>query len=254
MSVTGPGPGEPVKAGVALVDVLTGLHAAIGVLAALRARETTGRGQLVEVNLLSTLLSSMVNQSVGYTAGGVVPGILGNRHPSIAPYQLFPASDRPVVIAVGNERQFAQLCAGLGIPEAASDPRFATNPARVAHIDELDQAITARTIEQTADHWYRVLSVRGVPCGPVNDIAGAFAMASELGLNARITVGDGQDSVDLAANPITLSDTPVTYVRRPPRLGQHADEVRAWLQNATVTEPPQHHQDSSNHEPMGAHP
>jgi crotonobetainyl-CoA:carnitine CoA-transferase CaiB-like acyl-CoA transferase len=110
MSVTGPAPGEPVKAGVALVDVLTGLHAAIGVLAALRARETTGRGQLVEVNLLSTLLSSMVNQSVGYTAAGAVPGILGNRHPSIAPYQLFPASDRSVVIAVGNDRQFAQLC------------------------------------------------------------------------------------------------------------------------------------------------
>ncbi|MEV7135259.1 CoA transferase [Arthrobacter sp. NPDC093128] len=254
MSVTGPGPGEPVKAGVALVDVLTGLHAAIGVLAALRARETTGRGQLVEVNLLSTLLSSMVNQSVGYTAGGAVPGILGNRHPSIAPYQLFPASDRPVVIAVGNDRQFAQLCAALGIPEAGDDPRFATNPARVAHINELDQTITAQTIQQTADYWYRVLSARGVPCGPVNDIAEAFAMASELGLNARITVGADQDSVDLAANPIMLSDTPVTYVRRPPRLGQHADEVRAWLQSATTTDPPQHHQNSSNHQPMGAHP
>jgi crotonobetainyl-CoA:carnitine CoA-transferase CaiB-like acyl-CoA transferase len=254
MSLTGPGPGEPVKAGVALVDVLTGLHAAIGVLAALRAREATGRGQLVEVNLLSTLLSSMVNQSVGYTAGGAVPGILGNRHPSIAPYQLFPASDRPVVIAVGNDRQFAQLFAALGIPEAANDPRFATNPARVAHIDELDQTIRARTIEQTADHWYRVLSARGVPCGPVNDIAEAFAMASELGLNARITVGTGQDSVDLAANPITLSDTPVSYVRRPPLLGEHADEVRAWLHSTTTTEPPQHHHSNSNHQPMGAHP
>lgn len=254
MSVTGPRPGEPVKAGVALVDVLTGLHAAIGVLAALRARETTGRGQLVEVNLLSTLLSSMVNQSVGYTAGGAVPGILGNRHPSIAPYQLFPASDRPVVIAVGNDRQFAQLCTALGIPDAANDPRFATNSDRVAHIDELDQAITARTIKQTAEYWYRLLSARGVPCGPVNDIAGAFAMAGELGLNARITVGTGPDSVDLAANPITLSDTPVTYIRRPPRLGQHADEVRTWLDTATTAEPPQHHHSSSNHQPMGAHP
>lgn len=253
MSVTGPGPGEPVKAGVALVDVLTGLHAAIGVLAALRARETTGRGQLVEVNLLSTLLSSMVNQSVGYTAAGAVPGILGNRHPSIAPYQLFPASDRPVVVAVGNNRQFAQLCAALGIPEAGTDPRFATNQGRVAHIDELDQTITARTSEQTADHWYRVLSAHGIPCGPVNDIADAFAMAGELGLNARITVGTGQDSVDLAANPITLSDTPVTYVRRPPRLGQHADEVRAWLQSATTAEPLQHHHSISNHQPMGVH-
>ncbi|UVJ41332.1 CaiB/BaiF CoA-transferase family protein [Arthrobacter sp. CJ23] len=252
MSVTGPGPGEPVKAGVALVDVLTGLHAAIGVLAALRARETTGRGQLVEVNLLSTLLSSMVNQSVGYTAGGAVPGILGNRHPSIAPYQLFPTSDRPVVIAVGNDRQFAQLCAALGIPEAGNDPRFATNTARVAHIDELDRTIAARTVEQTAAHWYRVLSAHGIPCGPVNDISQAFAMASELGLTARITVGTDQDSVDLAANPITLSDTPVSYLRRPPRLGQHADEVRAWLNGPPAIEPPQHHH-SINNQPMGAH-
>jgi len=253
MSVTGPGTGEPVKAGVALVDVLTGLHAAIGVLAALRARETTGRGQLVEVNLLSTLLSSMVNQSVGYTAGGTVPGILGNRHPSIAPYQLFQTSDRPVVIAVGNDRQFAQLCSALGIPEAASDPRFTTNPARVAHIDELDQAITARTKKQTANHWYRLLSARGVPCGPVNDIADAFAMATDLGLKARITVGTGQESVDLAANPITLSDTPVTYARRPPKLGQHSDEVRSWLQSP-AQETLQHHDSSSNHQPMGAQP
>lgn len=259
MSVTGPAPGEPVKAGVALVDVLTGLHAAIGVLAALRARETTGRGQLVEVNLLSTLLSSMVNQSVGYTAAGAVPGILGNRHPSIAPYQLFPASDRSVVIAVGNDRQFTQLCTALGIPEAAKDPRFATNTARVAHIDELDRTITARTKGQTANHWYRVLSAHGIPCGPVNNIAEAFAMANELGLNPRVTVGAGhdslnQDSVDLAANPITLSDTPVSYRLRPPRLGQHAEEVRAWLNSLPEAESPQHHSSNNTNQPMGAHP
>ncbi|BCW36127.1 CoA transferase [Arthrobacter sp. StoSoilA2] len=264
MSVTGPAPGEPVKAGVALVDVLTGLHAAIGVLAALRARETTGRGQLVEVNLLGTLLSSMVNQSVGYTAAGSVPGILGNRHPSIAPYQLFPASDRSVVIAVGNDRQFTQLCTALGVPQAANDPRFATNAARVAHIDELDSIITERTTGETADHWYRLLSAHGIPCGPVNNIAEAFAMAGELGLSPRVSVGAGhdntdrdgvsQDSVDLAANPITLSDTPVSYRRRPPRLGQHADEVRAWLNSLPVTDSPQLHSKNTNDQPMGAHP
>ena len=128
MSVTGPRPGEPVKAGVALVDVLTGLHAAIGVLAALRARERTGRGQLVQINLLSTLLSSMVNQAAGYTAAAAVPGILGNRHPSIAPYQLFPTADRPVVVAVGNDRQFTDFCTALGIPEAATDPGSRPTP------------------------------------------------------------------------------------------------------------------------------
>jgi len=261
MSVTGPRPEEPVKAGAALVDVLTGLHAAIGVLAALRARETTGHGQLVEVSLLGTLLSSMVNQSVGYTAGGAVPGILGNRHPSIAPYQLFQTADRPVVIAVGNDRQFAELCAALGIPDAATDPRFVTNPARVAHIDALDQAITARTVREGADHWYRTLSARGVPCGPVNDLADAFAMASEVGLSPRITVGTGQDAVDLAANPITLSDTPATYGRRPPRLGQHTSEVQAWLHtptdstDSTDSATPPHSllsRSNSNHQPAGA--
>jgi crotonobetainyl-CoA:carnitine CoA-transferase CaiB-like acyl-CoA transferase len=205
------------------------------VLAALHARETTGRGQLVEVNLLSSLLSSMVNQSAGYTAAGAVPGILGNRHPSIAPYQLFPTSDRPVVIAVGNDGQFTQLCEALGIAETARDSRFATNSARVTHIDELDQIITARTKERTADYWDRVLSARGVPCGPVNDMAAAFAMATDLGLKPRITVGAGREAVDLAANPITMSDTPVTYLRRPPRLGQHSDEVRAWLHSPIPT-------------------
>lgn len=255
MSVTGPGPGEPVKAGVALVDVLTGLHAAIGVLAALRARESTGRGQLVEVNLLSTLLSSMVNQSVGYTAGGFVPGIIGNRHPSIAPYQLFPASDRQIVIAVGNDRQFAQLCSALGIPDIAEEPRFATNPSRVAHIEELDRAISAQTLGQSAEHWYRELSACGVPCGPVNDIAGAFAMAGRLGLNARVDVGEGTDTVSLPANPISLSETPVSYHRRPPRLGQDAEEVSAWLHGPTTTKLPQHldQQSKSQHQPMGAH-
>jgi len=130
MSVTGPTPDQPAKVGVALVDVLTGLHAAVGVLAALRARESTGQGELVEVNLLSTLLSSLVNQGAGYTAAGVVPGILGNRHPSIAPYEVFPTADRPMVVAVGNDRQFAALCAGLELPDLAIDPRFASTNSR----------------------------------------------------------------------------------------------------------------------------
>lgn len=128
MSVTGPEPGRPVKAGVALVDVLTGLHAAVGVLAALRERDATGVGQSVDVNLLSTLLSSLVNQSAGYTLAGVVPGILGNRHPSIAPYEVFAAADRPVVVAVGNDRQFAALCHGLDAPQLAADPGSPPTP------------------------------------------------------------------------------------------------------------------------------
>jgi crotonobetainyl-CoA:carnitine CoA-transferase CaiB-like acyl-CoA transferase len=227
MSVTGPGPGLPVKTGVALVDVLTGLHAAVGVLAALRHREATGEGQLIEINLLSTLLSSMVNQSSGYTAAGVVPGILGNRHPSIAPYEVFEASDRPFALAVGNDRQFAALCRVLGLPGLSDDPRFARNADRVAHVGELGRLLTARLTTRTAAEWFELLTPVGVPCGPVNDLAGAFALAEQLGLAPRVPAADG--GVDLVANPIGLSATPPEYRARPPRLGEHTAELLAWL-------------------------
>jgi crotonobetainyl-CoA:carnitine CoA-transferase CaiB-like acyl-CoA transferase len=229
MSVTGPGPGQPVKAGVALVDVLTGLHAAVGILAALRHRDATGEGQRVEVNLLSALLSSMVNQSAGFTAAGVVPGILGNRHPSIAPYELFEAADRPFVLAVGNDRQFAALCDVLGLPGLAEDPRFATNPARVAHVEQLAEQLGARLCTRSAADWYQELTPKGVPCGPVNDLAGAFALAADLGLAPRVALGDKDEEVSLVANPIGLSATPPAYRARPPRLGEHTAELRSWL-------------------------
>ena len=229
MSVTGPGPGQPVKAGVALVDVLTGLHAAVGILAALRHRDATGAGQRVEVNLLSTLLSSMVNQSAGFTAAGVVPGILGNRHPSIAPYEVFEAADRPFVLAVGNDRQFAALCDVLGLSELAEDPRFATNPARVAHVEQLTEQLGARLRTRSAADWYEELTPKGVPCGPVNDLAGAFALAEDLGLAPRVELGNKDEEVSLVANPIGLSATPPAYRARPPRLGEHTAELRSWL-------------------------
>jgi crotonobetainyl-CoA:carnitine CoA-transferase CaiB-like acyl-CoA transferase len=229
MSVTGPEPDRPVKAGVAVVDVLTGLHAAVGILAALRARERSGEGQLVEVNLLGVLLSSLVNQATGYTAAGAVPGIMGNRHPSIAPYQVFPTVDRPMVVAVGNDRQFAALCHGLGVPHLAADPRFVYNPDRVAHRDALAEAIAGQMAARPASAWFAILSPLGVPCGPVNDMAGAFELADDLGLGARVGVGEGDDAVDLVANPIGLSGTPPTYRSRPPRLGEHTSELRQWL-------------------------
>ncbi len=230
MSVTGPGPGEPVKAGVALVDVLTGLHAAVGILAALRDRDATGEGQHVEVDLLSTLLSSMVNQSAAYTLAGVVPGILGNRHPSIAPYELFAAADRRIVIAVGNDRQFAALCHGLDAPELAADARFASNARRVANREELAAELARRLRRRTAAEWFDLLTPLGVPCGPVNDLAGAFDLAERLGLRPRVTVaGEGGAPMDLVANPIGLSRTPPRYRSRPPRLGEHTAEITAWL-------------------------
>lgn len=230
MSVTGPAPGQPVKTGVALVDVLTGLHAAIGVLAALRHRETTGDGQHVQVDLLSCLLSSMVNQTGGYTLAGQVPGILGNRHPSIAPYEVFPAQDRPLVIAVGNDRQFAALCQGLDASHLIDDPRFATNTDRVAHVDELAAELGELLATRTAAEWFDRLTPLGVPCGPVNDLAQAFDLAETLGLGPRATVtGPDGAPLQLVANPIGLSGTPPRYERRPPRLGEHTKDLTAWL-------------------------
>ena len=221
MSVTGPGAGEPTKVGVALVDVVTGLHAAIGILAALRHRELTGEGQRVEVNLLSSLLSALVNQCSGYVAAGVVPGILGNRHPSIAPYETVPAADRPFVLAVGNDGQFRAGDA-LERPGLAADPRFATNPDRVAHRDALADVLADALAARPAAEWVDLLTAVGVPCGPINDVAEAVALADATSGWRRSPTPCGTPTV---ANPIGLSATPVTYRLPPPALGADGAEV-----------------------------
>lgn len=228
MSITGAEPGQPTKAGVAVVDVLAGLHATVGILAALRHRDATGLGQLVEVNLLSSLLSAMVNQSAGYALAGVVPGIMGNRHPSIAPYQVFETADRPLVLAVGNDGQFATLCRAIGAAELAADERFATNTGRVAHVGELTERLTAILATRTAGAWHELLTPLGVPCGPVNDLAGAFDLAERLGLRPLARTGT-PDAPPTVANPIGLSDTPPRYATPPPALGADDAAVKAWL-------------------------
>lgn len=183
MSITGEPGGTPVKAGVALVDVLTGLHATIGILAALRERDRSGRGQVVEVNLLSSLLSSLVNQGAAYINGASVPSAMGNRHPSIAPYETLQARDAPIAVAVGNDRQFAALATCLGRPELAADPHFLTNRDRVAHRAALVAALESALSDHEAAYWTDQLQRCGVPCGPVNDIRAAVDLAAHLGLN-----------------------------------------------------------------------
>ncbi|MFE5591984.1 CaiB/BaiF CoA transferase family protein [Streptomyces sp. NPDC056549] len=227
MSVTGEPDGQGTKAGVALVDVITGLHAGLGILAALRHRERTGEGQRVEVSLLTSLLSALTNQAAAHLGAGVVPRAMGNRHPSIAPYEVFEARDRPLVLAVGNDRQFRTLCERLGRPELGEDPRFATNTARVAHREELVEALAAPLATRTADVWFEELTAAGVPCGPINDLAAAFDLADRLGLAPRVpesAAGPGQ-----VAHPIRLGATPPSYRSAPPRLGEHTDGVRSEL-------------------------
>jgi crotonobetainyl-CoA:carnitine CoA-transferase CaiB-like acyl-CoA transferase len=219
MGITGSADGEPQKVGVALVDVICGLFASVGILAALRHREQSGDGQRVEVNLLSCLLAALVNQGSAFTVAGVVAQRMGNAHPSVAPYDLFAAADNDLVLAVGTDGQFRELTNVLGSPELAEDERFATNSARVANREALHERLEACLRTAPAAHWVRALTAVRVPAGEVNDIAGAFALAETLGLDPIVELpgADGR-AVRLTRNPIGLSATPAVYLSAPPML------------------------------------
>lgn len=226
MSITGTPDGEPQKVGVALVDVITGLFATVGILTALRHRDATGKGQRVEVNLLSALLAALVNQASAYTVAGVVARRMGNAHPSIAPYELYRAADGDLVLAVGNDKQFTALCDALGAPELAGDARFATNPARVTHRESLREELERRLAARPVAGWSDELTAAGVPAGAVNDIEGAFQMAERLGLEPIVQVCDEHgNGVRLPRNPIALSETPAHYRAAPPALATRPLEV-----------------------------
>ena len=235
MSLTGEPEGPPYRAGISVVDVFAGNHAAIGILAALRHRDATGEGQHVEVNLLSSALTGMVNQSSAYAAGGVVPYRMGNAHPSVYPYEPFPTADRDMIIAVANNGQFRTLCEVLGIPELAVDPRFRNNSDRTANRVELRQLMIERLATRGAGEWFDALVAAGVPSGPINTIDGGFAMADQLGLEPIVAVGDGDRAVPTTRHPIRFSATPVAYRLPPPELDEHGAELRKWL--ATPADP-----------------
>jgi crotonobetainyl-CoA:carnitine CoA-transferase CaiB-like acyl-CoA transferase len=225
MSITGEPDGEPQKVGVAIVDVVAGLFASVGILAALRHRDRTGQGQRVEVDLLSSLLSALVNQASAYTGAGVVAGRMGNAHPSIAPYALFEAADGKLALAVGNDKLFAALCGALGVPELATDPRFATNPARVANRGELRELLERALAAHPAAEWAARLREAGVPAGPVNDIEGAFALAEGLGLEPIVEIARTEGApARTTRNPIRLSRTPACYEIPPPTLEDARDD------------------------------
>jgi crotonobetainyl-CoA:carnitine CoA-transferase CaiB-like acyl-CoA transferase len=233
MSLTGDAAGEPYRAGVALFDVMAGLHATIGVLAALNHRHETGEGQHVEVNLLSSALSGLVNQTSAFVAGGVVPFRMGNSHPSLFPYEPLPCADGDLIITAGNDGQFRKLCEVLGVPELAADPRFLRNENRTANRDELRPLLVERLATRSKMDWFRDIIGAGVPCGPINTVDQGVAFASEIGLDPVVSVGEGTAAVPSVRHPITFSATGPAYRLPPPTLDEHGAEIRRWLAEGT---------------------
>jgi crotonobetainyl-CoA:carnitine CoA-transferase CaiB-like acyl-CoA transferase len=225
MSLTGDPEGPPYRAGISVFDVMAGMHANIGILAALNNRNATGKGQHVEVNLLSSALSGLVNHSSGYVAGGTVPFRMGNAHPSLFPYEPLPASDGELIVIAGNDGQFRKLCQVLDLAGLPDDPRFAHNQDRTANREALRPILVARLATRTKDEWFRDLLKAGVPCAPINTIDGGVALAEELGLDPVVTV----DGIPGVRNPITFSETPARYELPPPGLDEHGEEIRRWL-------------------------
>lgn len=228
MSLTGDPDGEPFRAGISVFDVMAGMHATIGVLAALNSRQATGRGQHVEVNLLSSALSGLVNQSSAYVAGGVVPLRMGNSHPSLFPYEPLPCSDGDLIITAGNNGQFRKLTEVLGVPELADDPRFDRNEQRTANRDVLRPLLVERLRTRTKMAWFADIIAAGVPCGPINTVDAGVAFAEEIGLDPVVTIG--ADAVPGVRNPISFSETAPGYRLPPPSLDEHGAELRAWLE------------------------
>ncbi|PZP24425.1 CaiB/BaiF CoA transferase family protein [Pseudomonas kuykendallii] len=235
MSLTGRSDDEtgagPVKVGVALTDILTGLYSAVAVLAALNQRERSGLGQHIDMALLDVQVACLGNQALNYLTTGVAPKRLGNAHPNIVPYQDFPTADGDFILTVGNDGQFRKFCEVAGHPEWADDPRFASNRARVAHRGVLIPLIRQATVFRTTAEWVAALEQAGVPCGPINDLAQVFADPQVIARGLRVELPHPlAGSVPQVASPIRLSETPVEYRNAPPLLGEHSEQVlREWL-------------------------
>ncbi len=240
MSVTGRPDGDegagPQKVGVAVTDVMTGLYASVAVLAALAHRERSGEGQHIDLALLDVQVACMANQASNYLVGGVAPRRMGNAHPNIVPYQDFPTADGHMIIAVGNDGQFARFCAAAGHPEWARDERFATNPQRVLHREALVGLIRGATTGRDTADWIAAMEAAGVPCGPINTLDKVFDDPQVRARGMRIELPHPvAGAVPLVANPIRMSASPVSYRHAPPALGEHTGEVLdEWLGEGCV--------------------
>ena len=227
MSVTGAPDGEPMKVGVAIADLMTGMYASSAILAALHHREKTGRGQFIDLALLDTQVAWLASQGLNYLTSRVAPGRLGNEHPNIVPYKVLPCADGHFILAVGNDRQFQAFCDFAETPELAAEERFKTNAARVRNREALYEIIAGITAKRPQDDWVNGLTAAGVPCGPVNTIDQVFAHPQVQAREMEIKMAHpaAGEEVSLIGSPIKYSETPADYRRAPPMLGQHSDEV-----------------------------
>jgi crotonobetainyl-CoA:carnitine CoA-transferase CaiB-like acyl-CoA transferase len=226
MSITGEADGPPLKVGSAVVDLVCGLLAVVGIQAALRERDATGRGRHVEVSLMDSALTALLNQGSSWIIGETLPRRNGNRHPSIAPYDTFNAADRPFALAVGNDRLFIRMCEAIGAKDLIDDERFNTNSARVIHVDELSSSLQKIFQSAPAEHWVTVLRAAKVPAGPINSVAEAFSLAKELGLSEVETI----DHTPIPLSAILIDNERRPIRRTPPKLDEHGEEIRAWLE------------------------
>ncbi len=237
MSLTGDPDGPPYRAGVAIFDIVAGLHTAIGILAAHAHRTATGEGQHVEASLLASAMSGLVNQASAVITGDVVPHRMGNAHPSLFPYEPLPTADGELVVTAGNDTQFRKLCEVLGVPELATDPRFAANDKRTANRDELRPLLAEQLGRRPAADWFGEMTAAGVPCAPINTIDLGIAFAREVGIEPVVSAGTGPDAVPVMRHPLTYSAAPPRYDLPPPRLDEHGAEIRAWLAAGTGADP-----------------
>ncbi|OZI30072.1 CoA transferase [Bordetella genomosp. 10] len=234
MSITGRRDGEagagPLKVGVALTDILTGLYATVGIQAALAHRDRTGKGQHIDISLLDVQVACLANQAMNFLASGNQPPRLGNAHPNIVPYQDFPTRDGHIIVTVGNDAQFRRFADALGAPQWADDPRFSTNTARLSSRDALIPLIDARMRLKSTANWLEILEQASVPCGPINQLADVFTDPHVLHRGMKIPLPNGGGgSLDIVGSPLHMSETPVSYRSAPPILGAHTETVLAEL-------------------------
>ncbi len=239
MSITGPPGGEPHRVGVPIADLTAGLWAAISINAALRHREVTGEGQHLDISLLDTQVSLLSIQGLNYLTSGEVPGLLGNAHPNIVPYQVFPTADGNIIVAVGNDDQFKRYCEFAGVPELIDDERFVTNKARVQNREALTQILNDVMRQKPSAYWLEALEKIKITCGPINNIDQVFDDAQVAARGMKIEMNHpatGGEPLSLIGSPSKMSVTEVSYRHAPPMLGQHTEEVLEELLGINAAE------------------